>query len=140
LALTAVPPARSRQGPAGQRPGAAGSRRDAAGTAPNHAWLKRRTAALNLRNLIEKGLARRGGAWVLATDQAAPGIPRSGSGAMAGYARGSGGSRENSDLSADGLGHRWGTRQPRRAPGPGFFSRLLAGVSGLARKNMRFRW
>ena len=37
------------------------------GTAGNHAWLKRRTAALNLRNLIGKGLARRGGAWVLAT-------------------------------------------------------------------------
>jgi hypothetical protein len=38
------------------------------GTARNHAWLKRRTAALNLRNLIGKGLARRrGGAWALAT-------------------------------------------------------------------------
>ena len=37
------------------------------GTAKNHAWLKRRTAALNLRNLIGKGLARRGGAWALAT-------------------------------------------------------------------------
>ena len=37
------------------------------GTASNHAWLKRRTAALNLRNLIGKGLTRRGGAWVLAT-------------------------------------------------------------------------
>ena len=37
------------------------------GVARNHAWLKRRTAALNLRNLIGKGLARRGCAWVLAT-------------------------------------------------------------------------
>jgi hypothetical protein len=37
------------------------------GTAKNHAWLKRRTAALNLRNLAGKGLARRDGAWVLAT-------------------------------------------------------------------------
>ena len=37
------------------------------GTAKNDAWLKRRTAALNLRNLIGKGLARRGGAWALAT-------------------------------------------------------------------------
>ena len=37
------------------------------GTARNHAWLKRRTAALNLRNLIGRGLTRRGGAWVLAT-------------------------------------------------------------------------
>jgi hypothetical protein len=37
------------------------------GTARNHAWLKRRTAALNLRNLPGKGLARRGGAWALAT-------------------------------------------------------------------------
>jgi hypothetical protein len=36
------------------------------GVAKNHAWLKRRTAALNLRNLIGRGLARRGG-WVLAT-------------------------------------------------------------------------
>jgi hypothetical protein len=37
------------------------------GQAPNHAWLKRRTAALNLRNLLGRGLARRDGAWVLAT-------------------------------------------------------------------------
>jgi hypothetical protein len=37
------------------------------GTARNSAWLKRRTAALNLRNLIGRGLARRGGAWTLAT-------------------------------------------------------------------------
>jgi hypothetical protein len=37
------------------------------GAARNHAWLKRRTAALNPRNLIGKGLARRGGAWALAT-------------------------------------------------------------------------
>ena len=37
------------------------------GVTPNHAWLKRRTAALNLRNLLGKGLARRNGAWVLAT-------------------------------------------------------------------------
>ena len=35
--------------------------------AKNHAWLKRRTAALNLRNLLSRGLARRDGAWVLAT-------------------------------------------------------------------------
>src|SRR5712692_10104684 len=37
------------------------------GTAKNNAWLKRRTAALNLRNLIGKGLAYRDGAWALAT-------------------------------------------------------------------------
>jgi Transposase DDE domain/Transposase domain (DUF772) len=37
------------------------------GTAKNNAWLKRRTAALNLRNLIGKGLTRRDGAWALAT-------------------------------------------------------------------------
>jgi hypothetical protein len=37
------------------------------GTAKNHAWLKRRTAVLNLRNLIGKGLARLDGAWALAT-------------------------------------------------------------------------
>ena len=37
------------------------------GTARNNAWLKRRTAALNLRNLLGKGLTRRDGAWVLAT-------------------------------------------------------------------------
>jgi hypothetical protein len=36
------------------------------GTAKNHAWLKRRTAALNLRNLLGKGLTRHDGAWVLA--------------------------------------------------------------------------
>lgn len=37
------------------------------GVARNHAWLKRRTAALNLRNLLGKGLTRRDGAWILAT-------------------------------------------------------------------------
>jgi hypothetical protein len=37
------------------------------GVTKNHAWLKQRTAAINLRNLIGKGLTRRGGAWVLAT-------------------------------------------------------------------------
>jgi hypothetical protein len=37
------------------------------GVAKNHAWLKRRTAALNLRNLLGKGLTRRDGAWVLGT-------------------------------------------------------------------------
>src|SRR6266536_4086302 len=37
------------------------------GTAKNHAWLKRRTAVLNLRHLTGRGLACRDGAWVLAT-------------------------------------------------------------------------
>ena len=37
------------------------------GVAKNHAWLKRRTAALNLRDLLGKGLTRRDGASVLAT-------------------------------------------------------------------------
>jgi IS5 family transposase len=37
------------------------------GVTRNHAWLKRRTAALNLRNLAGRGLARRDGAWVLVT-------------------------------------------------------------------------
>ena len=36
------------------------------GTARNNAWLKNRTAAVNLRNLINRGLDRRNGAWVLA--------------------------------------------------------------------------
>jgi Transposase DDE domain len=36
------------------------------GTARNNAWLKNRTAALNLRNLIGHGLDYRNGAWVLA--------------------------------------------------------------------------
>jgi Transposase domain (DUF772)/Transposase DDE domain len=36
------------------------------GVARNNAWLKRRTAALNLRNLLGRGLACRDGAWVLA--------------------------------------------------------------------------
>jgi hypothetical protein len=35
--------------------------------ARNHAWLKRRTAALNLRNLIGRNLTRQGGTWVLAS-------------------------------------------------------------------------
>jgi hypothetical protein len=37
------------------------------GVANNNAWIKRRTAALNLRNLIGRGLTRRDSAWVLAT-------------------------------------------------------------------------
>ena len=37
------------------------------GQTKNNAWLKRRTAALNLRNLIGKGLTRRADAWALAT-------------------------------------------------------------------------
>jgi hypothetical protein len=36
------------------------------GTAANNAWLTRRTAALNLRNLIGRGLTRRDGIWALA--------------------------------------------------------------------------
>jgi IS5 family transposase len=37
------------------------------GEARNNAWLKYRTAALNLRNLIGKGLTRQAGTWALAT-------------------------------------------------------------------------
>ena len=37
------------------------------GTTKNHAWLKRRTAALNLRNLTGRGLSREDGTWALAT-------------------------------------------------------------------------
>ena len=37
------------------------------GETKNHAWFKTRTAALNLRNLIGKGLTRQPGAWALAT-------------------------------------------------------------------------
>ncbi len=37
------------------------------GATKNHAWLKRRTAALNLRNLLSRGLTRSDGAWALAT-------------------------------------------------------------------------
>ena len=37
------------------------------GAARNHAWLKHRTAALNLRNLASRGLTRRDGAWTLVT-------------------------------------------------------------------------
>jgi len=36
------------------------------GSAKNNAWLKRRTAVLNLRNLIGRGLTRAAGAWILA--------------------------------------------------------------------------
>jgi hypothetical protein len=36
------------------------------GTAKNNAWLKNRTAALNLRNLIGRGLDHHNGAWALA--------------------------------------------------------------------------
>ena len=35
------------------------------GTIKNHAWLTRRTAALNLRNLVGRGLTRTAGVWVL---------------------------------------------------------------------------
>ena len=37
------------------------------GVTSNNAWLKRRTAAVNLRNLLNRGLGRRDGTWVLAT-------------------------------------------------------------------------
>ena len=37
------------------------------GTAKNHAWLKRRTAAVNLRTLLRHGLTRRNGTWTLTT-------------------------------------------------------------------------
>ena len=37
------------------------------GEARNNAWLKRRTAAVNLRNLLGRGLARHDGTWGLAT-------------------------------------------------------------------------
>jgi hypothetical protein len=37
------------------------------GETRNHAWLKRRTAAVNLRNLLGHGLARHDGTWILAT-------------------------------------------------------------------------
>ena len=40
------------------------------GTAKNHAWLTRRTAGLNLRNLIGRGLTRTAGSWVLAAQPA----------------------------------------------------------------------
>jgi len=36
------------------------------GTSNNNDWLKRRTAALNLRNLVGRGLTRTAGVWVLA--------------------------------------------------------------------------
>ena len=36
------------------------------GTTKNHAWLSRRTAGLNLRNLIGRGLTRTAGIWALA--------------------------------------------------------------------------
>jgi hypothetical protein len=36
------------------------------GTTKNHAWLSRRTAGLNLRNLIGRGLTHTAGIWVLA--------------------------------------------------------------------------
>ncbi len=36
------------------------------GTARNNAWLKNRTAALNLRNLITRGLDRQNRTWALA--------------------------------------------------------------------------
>jgi hypothetical protein len=65
-------------GPSTTRP-AAGGRDYAAGrrlklryrgTTKNHAWLTRRTAALNLRNLIGRGLTSTAGVWVLAAQTA----------------------------------------------------------------------
>jgi len=40
------------------------------GTEKNNAWLARRTAGLNLRNLLGRGLARTAGVWVLAAHTA----------------------------------------------------------------------
>ena len=36
------------------------------GVAKNHAWLRNRAAAINLRTLLNAGLTRRDGAWALA--------------------------------------------------------------------------
>ncbi|WP_408633035.1 transposase [Mycobacterium ostraviense] len=36
------------------------------GVAKNHAWLRNRAAAINLRTLVNAGLTRREGAWALA--------------------------------------------------------------------------
>lgn len=40
------------------------------GTAKNHAWLTRRTAGLNIRNLLGRGLTHTAGAWTLAPQPA----------------------------------------------------------------------
>jgi hypothetical protein len=40
------------------------------GTVKNNAWLTRRTAARNLRNLLGRGLTRTAGVWVLAAHTA----------------------------------------------------------------------
>ena len=40
------------------------------GTDKNNAWLTRRTAGLNLRNLLGRGLTRTAGVWVLAAQTA----------------------------------------------------------------------
>jgi len=40
------------------------------GTTKNHAWLTRRTAGLNLRNLLGRGLTRTEGTWILASQPA----------------------------------------------------------------------
>jgi hypothetical protein len=40
------------------------------GTTKNNAWLTRRTAGLNLRNLLGRGLTRTAGVWVLAAHTA----------------------------------------------------------------------
>lgn len=40
------------------------------GTAKNNAWLTRRTAGLNLRNLLSRGLTRTAGVWVLTAQTA----------------------------------------------------------------------
>jgi hypothetical protein len=40
------------------------------GTTKNHAWLSRRTAGLNLRNLVGRGLNRTAGVWVLTAQTA----------------------------------------------------------------------
>ncbi len=42
-----------------------GELREAIGEAKNDAWLKRRTSAVNLRNLIGRGLIRHAGTWAL---------------------------------------------------------------------------
>jgi hypothetical protein len=40
------------------------------GTEKNNAWLTRRTAGLNLRNLVGRGLTHTAGVWVLAAQTA----------------------------------------------------------------------
>ena len=101
------------------------------GVAKNHAWLKRRTAALNLRNLIGQGLARQDGSWVLATGpggQVSPSQPARRTSRPPGPAPPAAGPRKRHSPAGARTPQNSTMTRHRPSQEPAQFSRLLGGV------------